>query len=90
MGFLLNINDDWKNFGLGAVVGAGTMYGGPKLFKKLGDSLGDNVTNKLRAAQNPGYGQLPSPELYNGLMSTLNRLESRLTQLETAIYRKGE
>lgn len=87
---LLNINDDWKNFGIGFAIGGGTVYGLPKLFKKLGDSLGDNITNKLRAAQNPGYGQLPSSELYNGVMSTLNRIESRLTQLETVVYRKGE
>lgn len=92
---LINLSTEWKYTLIGAALGSLGTYFIPKGVRRAAESIGTNIANKIRVAQNPGYEQSPSPELYNGIMGTLNRMDStianvvsRIENLETG-YRKG-
>ncbi len=84
---LVKLNDEWKSFLLGAGIGGLATYFGPKAVKKLGHSIGDYIANRAKTGPNPGNGD--SSELYNRMISTLNKVESRIDNLEKTVYQKG-
>jgi len=84
---LVKLSDEWKSFLLGAGIGGVVTYFGPKAAKKLGHSIGDYIADRAKTGSTPGSGD--SSELYNRVISTLNRAESRIDNLEKTVYQKG-
>ncbi len=82
-----------KTFVYGIVAGGGATYLGmhfiPRVIEKTSERIGETLARRLKAGSNPDCGGSDITTLYNRLLSTLDRVDSRLDNLEKTVYQKG-
>jgi hypothetical protein len=92
---LLNLNEEQKSFGIGAILGGLATHYVPKLKDKMADGIamrihGYNPMNQF--GPTPGYMGTGSIDLYNtmnNLAASVNKLTEVVADLQKN-YKKGE
>ena len=94
---LINVNEEQKSFGIGAILGGLATHYVPKWKEKMADGIALRIQayqNPMmqQSGINPGYTGHGSIELYNTL-NTLATSVGKLTEVVTELqknYKKGE